>query len=164
MRCPYCESEDTKVIDSRPADENSSIRRRRECLTCERRFTTYERIEQTARLVVVKKDGSRVPFNTDNLLKGIRAACGKRPIPEETKETLVRRLEDSLHREFEKEIHSVEIGRRTAAELREVDHIAYVRYASEYLEFRSLDEFTAAVSELQNRPRNLPNQEPLFED
>ncbi len=164
MRCPFCESEDTKVIDSRPADENSSIRRRRECLSCERRFTTYERIEQTARLVVVKKDGSRVPFNHENLLKGIRAACGKRPIPEETKETLVRRLEDALHREFEKEIQSVEIGRRAAAELREVDHIAYVRYASEYLEFRSLDEFTAAVNELQNRPRNLPNQEPLFED
>lgn len=163
MRCPYCEADETKVIDSRPADDGASIRRRRECLKCVRRFTTYERIEKTARLAVVKKDGSRVPFNAMNLLQGIQAACGKRPISEEMKEAIVRRIEDSLHREFEKEVQSIEIGRRAAGELREVDHIAYVRYASEHLEFRTLDELSEAVNELKNRPQTLPNQEALFD-
>ena len=163
MRCPYCETDDDKVIDSRPADDSSSIRRRRECLKCNRRFTTYERIEKTARLVVVKKDGSRVPFNGENLLRGIRAACGKRPIPEDTKEAIVRNVEEELQREFEKEVPSVEVGRRVADALREVDQIAYVRYASEYLEFRTLDELTEAVNELKSRPQSLPNQERLFE-
>lgn len=163
MRCPYCEADETKVIDSRPADDGASIRRRRECLKCVRRFTTYERIEKTARLAVVKKDGSRVPFNAVNLLQGIQAACGKRPISEEMKESIVRRIEDSLHREFEKEVQSIEIGRRAAGELREVDHIAYVRYASEHLEFRTLDELSEAVNELKNRPQTLPNQEALFD-
>ncbi|MCH2162116.1 MAG: transcriptional regulator NrdR [Phycisphaerales bacterium] len=163
MRCPYCELDDDKVIDSRPADDAASIRRRRECLSCKRRFTTYERIEKTARLVVVKKDGSRVPFNGENLLRGIRAACGKRPIPEDTKEAIVRAVEDELQREFEKEVPSMEVGRRVADALREVDHIAYVRYASEYLEFRNLDELTETVNELKSRPQTLPNQERLFE-
>jgi transcriptional repressor NrdR len=163
VRCPYCEIDEDKVIDSRPADDGTSIRRRRECLSCERRFTTYERIEKTARLVVVKKDGTRVPFNTENILRGIHAACGKRPIPEATKESLVRRIEESLQREFEKEIPSMEIGRRVGAALREVDQIAYVRYASEYLEFRTIDDLAETVNELKSRPQALPNQEKLFE-
>ena len=164
MRCPYCETDETKVIDSRPADEGGSIRRRRECLQCERRFTTYERIEKPTRLAVVKKDGSRVPFNAENLLRGIRAACGKRPISEDTKESIARRIEDALHREFEKEVASMEIGRRAASELREVDHIAYVRYASEHLKFQTIEELSDAVDELKNRPLPLPNQEALFEE
>lgn len=164
VRCPYCETDETKVIDSRPADEGGSIRRRRECLQCVRRFTTYERIEKTTRLKVVKKDGSRVAFNAENLLRGIQAACGKRPISEETKESIVRRIEDFLHREFEKEVQSIEIGRRAASELREIDHIAYVRYASEHLEFRTLEELSEAVNELKDRPLQLPNQEALFEE
>ena len=163
MRCPYCEVDETKVIDSRPADESASIRRRRECIACSRRFTTYERIEKTTRLVVVKKDGSRVPFNSENVLRGVQIACGKRPIPEKTKENLIRSLEDSLHREFEKEVASAEIGQRVADRLREIDHIAYVRYASEHLEFRTLDEFSEAVNELKSHPPTLPNQAPLFE-
>lgn len=164
MRCPYCEDVETKVIDSRPADDNASIRRRRECIACTRRFTTYERVEKTARLVVVKKDGSRVPFNTENILKGLQVACGKRPISEEAKDAFVAALEDSLHREFEREVPSVEIGRRVANGLREIDHIAYVRYASEYLDFRTIDEFSEAVNDLKNRPPALPNQTPLFDD
>lgn len=163
MRCPYCEVDETKVIDSRPADESASIRRRRECIACSRRFTTYERIEKTTRLVVVKKDGSRVPFNSENVLRGVQIACGKRPIPEKTKENLIRSLEDSLHREFEKEVASAEIGQRVADRLREIDHIAYVRYASEHLEFRTLDELSEAVNELKSHPPTLPNQAPLFE-
>ena len=164
MRCPYCEDVETKVIDSRPADDNASIRRRHECIACTRRFTTYERVEKTARLVVVKKDGSRVPFNTENILKGLQVACGKRPISEEAKDAFVAALEDSLHREFEREVPSVEIGRRVANGLREIDHIAYVRYASEYLDFRTIDEFSEAVNDLKNRPPALPNQTPLFDD
>ena len=164
MRCPYCEDIETKVIDSRPADDSASIRRRRECIACNRRFTTYERIEKTARLVVVKKDGSRVPFNAENVLRGLQVACGKRPVSEETKDAFVTALEDSLHREFEKEVPSVEIGQRVANGLREIDHIAYVRYASEHLDFRTLDEFSEAVNELKSRPPTLPNQTPLFEE
>lgn len=164
MRCPYCEDVETKVIDSRPADDNASIRRRRECIACTRRFTTYERIEKTARLVVVKKDGSRVPFNNENVLRGLQVACGKRPISEKAKGAFVAALEDSLHREFEREVQSVEIGRRVANGLREIDHIAYVRYASEYLDFRTIDEFSEAVNDLKKRPPALPNQTPLFDD
>jgi transcriptional repressor NrdR len=160
--CPYCGEDHDKVIDSRSTDAGEAIRRRRECLECSKRFTTYERVEKTHRLVVVKKDGSRVPFNAENLLKGVQAACGKRPIPEDLKAGLVHDVEEELHREFDREVDSVEIGRRVAARLREIDGIAYIRYASEYYDFRTLDEFAAELSDLQARPPNLPNQRDLF--
>ena len=94
MRCPYCERDKDKVTDSRPSDSGDAIRRRRECIACGKRFTTYERVERTERLMVVKRDGSRVPFNGDNVMRGIVAACGKRPISADTKAELVRTLED----------------------------------------------------------------------
>lgn len=164
MRCPHCDIDDDRVIDSRSIDGGASIRRRRQCNACSRRYTTYERVEKTGRLVVVKKDGSRVPFDPQKVLAGVHAACGKRPIPEVDKISLVRKVEDEVHREFEREVESLEIGRRVAARLREVDPVAYIRYASEYHAFRSIDDFRAELAELEGRPLPPPDQPQLFNE
>lgn len=160
--CPYCGADNDKVIDSRASENGAAVRRRRECLGCEKRFTTYERVERTARLMVVKKDGSRVAFDLENILRGIQAACGKRPISEEAKMNLARAVEDEVHREFDHEVPSSEIGLRVAARLRELDPIAYIRYAIEYYGYKTLEEVERELNELQQRPRNLPNQVELF--
>src|SRR5690242_12426472 len=102
--CPYCSANDDKVIDSRSSEGGRVIRRRRQCLKCGKRFTTYERVEQTARLIVVKRDGTRVPFSRENILRGVQAACGKRNVSEELKERLVDEVEEELHREFDREV------------------------------------------------------------
>ncbi len=162
MICPYCGEDNDKVIDSRASEGGLAIRRRRECLGCSRRYTSYERIERTARLVVVKKDGTRVAFDGAKILAGIQAACGKRAIPEDSKVRLVQEVEEEVHREFEREIPSPEVGRRVAVKLRQLDEIAYIRFASEHLEFRTLDDFADELSDLQSRPRDLPNQQALF--
>jgi transcriptional repressor NrdR len=160
--CPYCGAFNDKVIDSRSSDGGLVIRRRRECLGCSKRFTTYERVEKTSRLMVVKKDGRREPFDPQKILAGIQTACGKRPVTEVRKLQLVQQVEDELHREFDREVESVEVGRRVAMRIREIDQIAYIRFASEYYNFRSLDDITDEVSVLKSRPVELPNQEPLF--
>lgn len=162
MICPYCAADNDKVIDSRASDGGLVIRRRRECVACGKRFTTYERVEKTSRLAVVKKDGRRVPFDPSKVLASIQAASGKRPVSEGTKATLVQEIEDEVHREFDREVPSSEIGKRVAARLRNVDQIAYIRYASEYYDFRTLDDFSQEVSVLKSRPMDLPNQEKLF--
>jgi transcriptional repressor NrdR len=160
--CPFCKADDDSVIDSREADGGAAVRRRRECNACKRRFTTYERYERTDRLVVVKRDGTRVPFSPENVLRGIVAACGKRPISEDRKAAIVREVEDALNREFEREVPSVEIGRRVAARLRAVDDIAYIRFASEHEDFRTIDDLAAEVKDVQESPRDLPDQARLF--
>lgn len=162
MICPYCHADNDKVIDSRAAEGGLSIRRRRQCLNCERRFTTYERVEKTGRLVVVKSDGRREPFDSEKMLIGVQSACGKRPISEESKIQLVREVEDEVHRDFEREVPSREIGQRMARRLRQLDQIAYIRYASEYHNFASLEDFSAELNELKSRPRPLPNERDLF--
>lgn len=162
MRCPFCGEDEDKVIDSRPGEDGAAIRRRRECLKCQKRFTTYERLERTARLTVIKRDGSRVPFDNGSLLRGLQAACGKRPIAQDAKDRLVQELEDELHRDFDREVESAEIGRRLAARLRDLDPIAYVRFASEHYGFASIEEFAAEMVALQNRPRPLANERELF--
>ncbi len=164
MICPYCQQDDDKVVDSRASDGGRVVRRRRECLNpdCSQRFTTYERVEQFARLMVIKKDGSRVEFRRDNLLSGIQAACGKRPVSEAVKENLVTEIEEAVHRDFDREAPSREIGKMVAGRLREIDHIVYIRYVSEYSEFQTLEEFSRELDTLQTHHRNLPNQEPLF--
>ena len=164
MICPYCSVDNDRVIDSRSADNGYVVRRRRECLGCGKRFTTYERIEKTARLMVVKRDGSRVPFDNEKILAGVQLASGKRAIPEPDKAGLVREVEEEVHREFDREVPSEIIGQRVAAKLRELDEIAYIRYASEYRQFKSLDEFEEELSELRSRVKNLPNQQDLFPD
>jgi transcriptional repressor NrdR len=160
--CPYCAVDNDKVIDSRASDGGLVVRRRRECLGCGKRFTTYERVEKTSRLAVVKKDGRRVIFDPQKVLSSLQAACGKRPVSEEIKSRLVQEVEDEVHREFDREVPSAEIGKRVAIKLRGIDQIAYIRYASEYYDFRTLDDFSQELSALQSRPVDLPNQAPLF--
>ncbi|MDX9910347.1 MAG: transcriptional regulator NrdR [Phycisphaerales bacterium] len=162
MICPYCGKDDDKVIDSRASEGGKVIRRRRECLGCEKRFTTYERVEQTARLMVIKRDGTREPFNRENMLKGIQAACGKRPISEERLQALVEEVEDELHREHDREVETLAIGERLMAKLRELDEVAYIRYASEYHQFRTLDELMVELREMMNRPKDVKDQQGLF--
>jgi len=160
--CPYCETDNDKVIDSRASEGGRIIRRRRECLGCHRRFTTYERVEQTHRLMVVKRDGTHQPFSRDNIARGVTAACGKRPIAEDLKQRLIDEVEDSLHREFDREVESRLIGERVMARLREIDEVAWVRFASEYYRFKSVDELRQQLQLLDDRTRDVKDQQRLF--
>ena len=145
MRCPFCRAEDDKVIDSRSGDDGASIRRRRECLACKRRYTTYERIERQA-LVVLKKGGGREPFDRDKIKRGLARSCWKRPVTEEEIEGVVSALEATLHGEFESEVPSPVIGERLMELLRDLDQVAFVRFASVYREFKDVRDF---VEELE---------------
>jgi len=162
MLCPYCERDDDKVIDSRASDGGKSIRRRRECRKCSRRFTTYERVEHTSRLMVIKRDGTRTPFDPEKVLSGLQAACGKRPIPEDKKVAIVREVEEELMQIFEREVPSHEIGIRIAQQLKSVDQIVYIRYASEYFNFQDLEDISREVTGLQEEPPVIPTQSDLF--
>ena len=162
MRCPYCDRDKDRVIDSRPSDSGDAIRRRRECEACHKRFTTYERVERTERLMVVKKDGARVPFNPDNVMRGVVAACGKRPVAVAEKERIVREVEEEMHREFEREVASRVIGKRVADKLRSVDPIAYIRFASEYYQFSSVGELQREIDDLNERPGAARGHPDLF--
>ncbi len=162
MICPYCGANDDKVIDSRLSEAGRVIRRRRECVRCAKRFTTYERVEQTARLMVVKRDGTRVPFNSENILRGIVAACGKRPVSEETKRRIVDEIEEEVHREFDREVESRVIGQRVLHKLRDADEVAYIRFASEYLDFKNAREMLDEIETLGSRPRDVKDQQKLF--
>ena len=162
MRCPYCERDKDKVTDSRPSDSGDAIRRRRECLACGKRFTTYERVERTERLMVVKRDGTRVPFDPEKVMRGLASACGKRPVPADAKERLVREVEEEMHREYEREVPSLAIGKRVADKLRAIDHVAYIRFASEYYQFSSAGEFQRELDDLAERPAPEPGQPDLF--
>lgn len=163
MICPYCAANDDKVIDSRASDGGRVIRRRRKCLACKKRFTTYERVEQTARLTVVKKDGTRVPYAPGKVLAGIKAACGKRPIPESVKRRIVEEVEETVHRDYDREVDSRVIGDKVMRQLRDVDEVAFIRFASEHFQFRSIDELKAQVEELEKRERPSKDQRSLFE-
>lgn len=162
MLCPYCSADDDKVIDSRAAEGGRVIRRRRQCLKCKKRFTTYERVEQTARLVVVKRDGAREPFDSDKIMKGVVAACGKRPVPEDVKRKIVEEVEESVYREFDREVASSEIGKRVMVRLRDIDEVAYIRFASEYHQFKSVEDLMTELQSLSSRPREVKNQQRLF--
>lgn len=140
MRCPYCQADNDRVIDSRSAADGFSIRRRRECLDCSRRFTTYERMEETP-LRVVKKDGSRVPFDRGQILKGILKACEKRPVAMEDLEKLTASIERRLTEMFDREVGSKYIGQLVMDELKKLDQVAYVRFASVYREFKDIEQF-----------------------
>ena len=163
MICPFCESNNDKVIDSRSSEAGRVIRRRRQCLGCGKRFTTYERIEESTRLTVIKRDGSREAFNRENLLRGVRMACGKRPVPEDAKLQLVDEVEDELHRTYDREVDSREIGEKVAGKLRALDEIAYVRFASEYYQFRNVGDIMAQLEELSQHARDVKEQQRLFE-
>ena len=164
MRCPYCNSKDNKVIDSRAADGGDSIRRRRECLKCARRFTTREHVEQRARLVVIKKDGTRVPFERQKIQTGLEKSCYKRPIATETLQAMTDQVEEELHRKYEREVEAIVIGKTVAEHLKKIDQIAYVRFASVYKEFRDLDDFLDEVKEVldSRQQESLKDQDTLF--
>jgi len=140
MKCPSCGHLEDKVIDSRSAKEGQAIRRRRECLKCQRRFTTYETVEMTP-LLVVKKDGRREPFSREKILNGLLRACEKRPIPAEKLHAIVDQLETDLLRLGNEEVASSEIGERVMAALHQLDEVAYVRFASVYRHFKDLNQF-----------------------
>ena len=147
MKCPYCGYSESKVIDSRPADENASIRRRRECLSCSKRFTTYETVESLP-MVVVKKDGSRQSFDKDKVLRGMIRACEKRPVPLAQLEEIAGEIEQDLQNSMEREISTETIGEKVMDRLRSVDQVAYVRFASVYRQFKDIDTFMAELNKL----------------
>jgi transcriptional repressor NrdR len=160
--CPFCEHNDDKVIDSRASDAGRVIRRRRECLKCKRRFTTYERVEETSKLVVVKRDGKHEPFEREKVLRGVQAACGKRPIPEEAKGALVDEVEEELHREFDREVSSKAVGQKVMEKLLRLDKVAYVRFASEHYQFENVGQFVAELRTVDERGPEVKDQARLF--
>lgn len=162
MICPFCSHNDDKVIDSRSTDSGKVVRRRRECINCSRRFTTYERVEHSSRLMVIKKDGSRVPFNSENIVRSVAAACGKRPIAVDLKRDLAVAVEEELHGEFEREVDSQTIGERVMTRLRNLDKIAYIRYATEHLQLGTLEDIQRELEDLSTRPTEVRDQQGLF--
>lgn len=152
MKCPYCGFEESKVIDSRPTDEGERIRRRRECLKCGKRFTTYEVIE-TVPIVVIKKDKSREAFDRNKLLNGLLRACEKRPISLETLENIVDEIEAKLQNSLDREIPSSQIGIYVMDRLKEIDEVAYVRFASVYRQFKDINSFMDELSSLINNKK-----------
>ena len=147
MKCPYCGTLESKVVDSRPSDEGASIRRRRECLACHKRFTTYETVESLP-LIVIKKDGSRQAFDRDKLLGSMLKACEKRSVPLAKLEELAREIEQSLQNDMEREVSSSEIGELVMDRLKEVDEVAYVRFASVYRQFKDIGTFMDELNKL----------------
>ncbi len=150
MHCPVCGTNEDKVVDSRSSEGGRVIRRRRECLGCGRRFTTYERVEEAVKLAVVKRDGSRMPYDRQKLFTGLQKACYKRPVSVEQMQRLIEDVEDVLFQSFEKEVDSWEIGRLISERLRSLDQVAYVRYASVYKQFRDIEDLLNEVREVMD--------------
>ena len=147
MKCPFCGHHEDKVVDSRASSDGVSIRRRRECLSCGKRFTTYEHVEEQP-LMVVKKDGRREPFDRHKLLAGLVKACEKRPVSMDDLEQLVDELERELSQQFEREVPSREVGERVMKKLHALDPVAYVRFASVYREFKDVEQFMRELKDL----------------
>ncbi len=147
MKCPFCDFTDSKVIDSRPTEEGSSIRRRRECINCGKRFTTYEKVESVP-IMVIKKDQTREPFDRDKVLSGIIQACRKRPVSMEQMVSMVDNIEFEVQNLMDREITSTQIGEMVMAELKKTDDVAYVRFASVYRQFKDINTFLAEVNKL----------------
>ena len=153
MKCPYCGESESKVIDSRPADDGERIRRRRECLVCQKRFTTYEVVE-TVPLMVVKKDHSREAFDRQKLLNGLMRACEKRPVGVDMLEKAVDEIEQTLLNTLNREVTSLEVGELAMAQLKKIDEVAYVRFASVYRQFSDINTFMDELKELLNSNKN----------
>ncbi|TJX13347.1 transcriptional repressor NrdR [Tissierella creatinini] len=157
MKCPFCECLESKVIDSRPTDEGQAIRRRRECISCAKRFTTYEKIEEIP-TIIVKRDGNRQAYDRNKLLNGIIKSCEKRPVPMSTIESLVDEIEKSISNSMEKEITSVEIGEMVMNKLKNVDEVAYVRFASVYRQFKDVNSFMDELKKILDEGRSNQNK------
>ncbi|MBN1505994.1 MAG: transcriptional repressor NrdR [Sedimentisphaerales bacterium] len=151
MRCPFCKEDKDKVIDSRSSDAGRVIRRRRQCLVCKRRFTTYEKTGDSIKLHVVKKDKSRVPYDRDKIIIGLQKACYKRPVSAEQIQQIADKIEEDIFRRFDREVTSAFIGDCVMKHLRDVDKVAYIRFASVYREFKDagelIEEVTRAIQE-----------------
>jgi transcriptional repressor NrdR len=157
MKCPFCSSIENRVIDSRLSRDGNIIRRRRLCSSCQRRFTTHERVEEISP-VVIKKDGRREPFDRNKIFAGIQRACEKRPVSIEVIDSLVDKMERDFQEKGDKEIKSTEIGERVMQELHRLDEVAYVRFASVYRQFKDISEFMAEVRELlSTKTKNNPS-------
>ena len=146
MKCPFCGYDDSKVLDTRPTDEGYTIRRRRECLKCQKRFTTYEKIEQSP-IMVIKKDGNRQAFDREKIIRGMIKSCEKRPVSAADIEEAVNNIEKKIENSMKKEISSLEVGEMVMDELKDLDEVSYVRFASVYREFKDLQSF---IDELEN--------------
>lgn len=147
MRCPFCSNPESKVVDSRPSDEGASIRRRRECLVCHRRFTTYETMESLP-MVVIKKDGSRQTFDKSKLLNSMLRACEKRTVPFDTLSHIADEIELTLQNEMDREIPTARIGELVMEKLKDVDEVSYVRFASVYRQFKDISTFMEELNKL----------------
>lgn len=152
MRCPFCKKDDDRVVDSRSANAGATVRRRRECRACRKRFTTYEEVEEIS-LYVIKKDGRREVFDREKIKRGLLTACKKRPVPLQTIEDIVNRIEVELYEKYDREVESTKIGDLVMRELRAVDHVAYVRFASVYRDFKDISEFMREVKPMLRRRR-----------
>ncbi|WP_096202723.1 transcriptional regulator NrdR [Bacillus sp. FJAT-45350] len=153
MRCPACQYNGSKVLDSRPSHEGRSIRRRRECESCHYRFTTFETVEEIP-LIVVKKDGTRQEFSREKILRGLIRACEKRPVSIETLETIVNEVESQLRNKGTSEVNSQDVGELVMERLATIDDVAYVRFASVYRQFKDINVFISELKELINRNRS----------
>jgi transcriptional repressor NrdR len=167
MRCPFCnaDKESLKVIDSRTCDEGKAIRRRRQCLVCKKRFTTYERVEQTTRLVVVKKDGQRKPWDKNKIIDGLERACYKRPVPKSELLRIADEVEDEVFAAYDREVPTTAVGELVTDKLRRVDQVAYVRFASVYRRFKTLEELMDEARAVLDAKRfEDPSQGQMFVD
>ena len=148
MRCPFCKEDDDKVVDSRSSDSGRIIRRRRQCQVCKRRFTTYEKIGESFKLCVVKKDDTRVPYYRDRVIAGLQKACYKRPVSAEQIQLIADKVEEDIFQKFDKEVASSFVGECVMRHLRSVDKVAYIRFASVYRDFKDAGELIEEVSEV----------------
>ncbi len=166
MQCPYCKEQRTdKVIDSRATEGGTVIRRRRQCLACNKRYTTYERVEETGKLLVVKKSGERVPYEREKLLGGLQRACWKRPIGIEALQHLANEVEEEIFRLFDREVPSSYLGNAVSLRLQKLDKIAYLRFASMYHEFQLVDDFIQEAKAILDRDqREIAGQQDLFNE
>jgi len=164
MQCPFCGGDNDKVVDSRSSEGGRAVRRRRECLICGRRFTTYERADLTPRITVIKRDGSRVPYDRQKVLAGLQKACYKRRVSDEQLLEIVQAAEDAIFSHYDKEVPSEFIGEVVSQLLRDVDKVAYVRFASVYRQFQDVGEFIEEAREAQQIPPKAPGQQELFTD
>ncbi|MEM1446515.1 MAG: transcriptional regulator NrdR [Planctomycetota bacterium] len=159
MQCPFCGVNDDKVIDSREVDAGKSIRRRRQCKRCGKRYTTYEHVESTVRLMVVKRSGDRVPYDRDKVLGGLQKACHKRPVSAEQLNAAVDAIDDELFRIGQREVDSVDIGRRCIEKLKHLDHVAYLRFASVYMKIDNVDDLLEEIQEFRETAPAPPTPE-----
>jgi len=162
VRCPFCKENVDKVVDSRSTDAGRVIRRRRQCLECQRRFTTYEKIGESFKLYVVKKDDSRTPYDRDKIIAGLQKACYKRPVSAEQVQEVADRVEEDIFKSFDKEVSSAFIGESVMKHLRSVDNVAYIRFASVYRQFTDAGELIEEVSQVIEQG-NFGDQPGLFE-